>query len=85
METEIPWQVPAQLIYAFPLIGVVIGEILARLNAGGWVIPVNAGVGILVTCWWFGAFNPSNAILGLILGLSATGIHRAARQVGLKP
>ena len=83
----LPWDnVPPQLVYTFPLIGVLIGDVLGKLpKLAGWIIPANALVCTAITCWWYGAVNPSTVLLGLNLGLAATGVHRLGRQIGARP
>lgn len=72
--------VPEELVLAYPIVGVFLGDVLKRLGFSGWILPVNMLVGGILACsmdYW----DIMTFIYGMELGAAATGLHGIRKKI----
>lgn len=80
----IPWDVPERLLFGLPFCLLLIGDVAKKAGLDGWIIPLNCGMSIGVTCWYLRQWDADTVILGVVLGFATTGVHRILRQVNAR-
>lgn len=76
----IPPEVAAQIRYVIPFVALFLGDWL-HTTKPGWIIPVNVAFGGLATGLLTGTWTAAMIFQGVILGLSATGLHGVRKQL----
>lgn len=72
---------PENVVLAWPIVAVFVGDIAKRLGLKDWIIGINMGLGGLVAMWLSGNWSPMTFILGMELGAAGTGVHKLRQRV----
>ena len=73
-------EIPQEAIYAIPVVGMFLGDVMKRLGLNDWVVTANSVLGAVVVMSMLG-WGWVPLAQGLTLGLAATGAHSLRKQV----
>jgi hypothetical protein len=73
-------EVPQDLIFAYSVVGMFVGDLFKKFGLSGWIPYVNAMIGGLLACWFID-WTLMSFIIGMNVGLAATGLHGVRKGV----
>lgn len=68
------------MILFYPVVALLIGDVLQKMKLSGWIIPVNTVLGGFLACQ-LGLWNFTTFLQGVLYGAAATGLHGARKQI----